>query len=42
MRTQRVSGFVFRDKWSHFFPEFIAEQPLAVRYILSAEFAITY
>lgn len=25
VRTERMAGFVLRDKWCHFFPEFIAE-----------------
>lgn len=42
MRTQRVTGFVLRDKWRHFFPKFIADLPLAVCHMLLLEIAITY
>ena len=33
--AERIIGFVLRDKWCYFFPEFIADPPSAAYYIFT-------
>ena len=42
MRAQRMVGFMFREKWSHFLPEFIADLPLVARHTSPSKIAIIY